>query len=553
MRILILGGGVMQLPAVRLAKQKGWDVVVAAAGISGEIEALADRCEEVDLRDREAVTRLARALKQEGGLDGVFTAGTDFSTTVAWVAERVGLPGIPYTAALTATDKARMRAAFQAHGVPSPRFFTVGADTAGSATQSRSVALPQGFSFPLVVKPVDNMGARGVRRVDDELQLRDAVDIALGQSASAQAIVEQYLEGLELSLDALIHDGEIAICGVADRHICFPPYFVEMGHTMPSDLPAEVLREAQEVFRRGIRALGITRGAAKGDIKITPGGAVVGEIAARLSGGYMSGWTYPFASGVEVTAEALNIAVGLPVGDLEPRRNWVSAERAFISIPGTVKALEGLEQARGVPRVEELFLRVCPGQQVQLPINNMGKCGNLISKAPNRLEAVEAVEKAVRSVLVRLKPADPRTDAFINGTEQSGFSAFSELSLAARRELQRMPPWLGDPDRFEGRAQDLRILDLPGVLEEKGRDWHGWTLERAYRRVLEISAVKQAGVASPGTASEGGPPFNGAPVHLGRVFWNALIKGGVQAGVYVIDSLCSAGSRPKYIVRNWLA
>ena len=86
----------MQLPAVQLAKQKGWNVVVAAAGISREIEELADRCEQVDLRDRDAVTRVARNLAREGGVDGVFTAGTDFSTTVAWVAERNGLPGIPY-------------------------------------------------------------------------------------------------------------------------------------------------------------------------------------------------------------------------------------------------------------------------------------------------------------------------------------------------------------------------------------------------------------------------------------------------------------------------
>jgi len=383
-RILILGGGVMQLPAVRLAKQKGWTVIVAAAGISREIEALADRCERVDLRDRDAVTRVARTVQQDGGLDGVFTAGTDFSTTVAWVAEKTGLPGIPYEAALAATDKAQMRAAFQAQHVPSPRFFTVEAGTARSGAEPSAVILPKDFSFPLVVKPVDNMGARGVRRVDDERQLRDALEIALGQSASGQAIVERYMEGPELSLDAVIHEARIIVCGVADRHICFPPYFVEMGHTMPSLLAPEILRDAEEVFRRGIRALGITRGAAKGDIKVTPEGAVVGEIAARLSGGYMSGWTYPFASGVEVTAAALNIAVGLPPGDLKPKRNWVSAERAFISIPGTVKTLEGLDRARNVPFIEELFLRVSAGQRVELPINNMGKCGNLISKAPQR-------------------------------------------------------------------------------------------------------------------------------------------------------------------------
>jgi len=314
---------------------------------------------------------------------------------------------------------------------------------------------------------------------------------------------------------------------------------------MPSDLPAEQLEEAQEVFRRGIRALGITRGAAKGDIKITAGGAVVGEIAARLSGGYMSGWTYPFASGVEVTAGALNIAVGLAPGDLSPRRSWVSAERAFISIPGTVRSVEGQAEAESIPGIEELFLRIEPGGQVRLPINNMGKCGNIISRAPSRTEAVEAVGKAVRCMLVRLQPADPLTDAFLRGVEQSGFSAFAdfgELCPATMRRLEQMEPWIGDPERFSGRSEDLRVLNLSGASGEGVRDWHGWTLEQAYRRVVEITGVKPADAAA-----------RGGGLTLGRVFWNALIKGGVQAGVYVIDSLCTGRSKPKYTMRNWLS
>jgi biotin carboxylase len=553
MRILILGGGVMQLPAVRLAKAKRWNVVVAAAGISEEIEALADRCEPVDLRDREAVTRVARLIMQKDGLDGVFTAGTDFSTTVAWVAEQIGLPGIPYRVALAATDKALMRAAFQDQQVPSPPFFTVEAQTFRpgsdrSTSRQPQAALPEGVVFPLVVKPVDNMGARGVRRVDDEPQLENALAVALGQSASGRAIVEQYLEGPELSLDAVIYDGAITICGVADRHICFPPYFVEMGHTIPSVLDSKILHDAEEVFRRGIRALGINQGAAKGDIKVTPRGAVVGEIAARLSGGYMSGWTYPFASGVEVTEAALSIAVGLPPGDLTPRRTWVSAERAFISIPGTVKVIEGLQRARDLAGIEELFLRVSSGKRVALPINNMGKCGNLISKAPSRAEALQAVETAVKTVLVRLEPEDPNTDAFLQGTEQSGFTAFPNLSEAMKSQLENMPPWIGEPDQFQGKVEDLQVLSLPDVGREVVRDWHGWTLEQAFQRVLEICGPRSCGFCrSAGSTPGGGTPGS---LVLGRVFWNALIKGGVQAGVYVIDSLCRPARKPKYLVRK---
>jgi predicted GTPase len=105
-----------------------------------------------------------------------------------------------------------------------------------------------------------------------------------------------------------------------------------------------------------------------------------------------------------------------------------------------------------------------------------------------------------------------------------------------------MPAWIGDLDRFSGKAEDLRILDLPGVGEGTGRDWHGWTLQEAFHRVLEISRIACA------TSGSGDPEA----LNLGRVFWNALIKGGVQAGVYVIDTLCARASKPKYIMRNWM-
>jgi hypothetical protein len=161
---------------------------------------------------------------------------------------------------------------------------------------------------------------------------------------------------------------------------------------------------------------------------------------------------------------------------------------------------------------------------------------------------VEAVERALRSVLVRLEPADHRTDAYLAGRERSGFSAFPDLSPSTRRRLEQLPPWIGDPALFSGRAEDLRILDLSGAEAETVRDWHGWSPAQAFRRVLEISGVKPAGVGAPVNGPESRAAFT-----LGRVFWNALIRGGVQAGVYVIDSLCAPAGKPKYIVRNWLA
>ena len=105
---------------------------------------------------------------------------------------------------------------------------------------------------------------------------------------------------------------------------------------MPSALPKKVLDRAVRVMKQGIRALGIDIGAAKGDIKLTPEGPEIGELAARLSGGYMSGFTYPLATGVDLMSAAIRSPWANIPGDLTPRWNRVSAERAIIPRAGRI-------------------------------------------------------------------------------------------------------------------------------------------------------------------------------------------------------------------------
>ncbi len=110
----------MQIPALRIGRELGWRVVVADGNPDAPGIALADAFEHVDLKDLSGMTDAAFRQQQSSGLDGVFTTGTDFSATVAWVSEQLGLPGIPYETALDASDKSRMRAVFDRAGLPSP-------------------------------------------------------------------------------------------------------------------------------------------------------------------------------------------------------------------------------------------------------------------------------------------------------------------------------------------------------------------------------------------------------------------------------------------------
>lgn len=135
-RLMILGAGVMQGPAIRIAKKMGLEVVAVDGNPAAPNAAAADRFYHIDLKDKEAIAALGASLQRNGGLDGIMTAGTDFSASVAWAAGRLGLPGIPYEAALDASDKERMRRRFRQAGVPSPEFVVYGEEGGGLPPRS---------------------------------------------------------------------------------------------------------------------------------------------------------------------------------------------------------------------------------------------------------------------------------------------------------------------------------------------------------------------------------------------------------------------------------
>jgi biotin carboxylase len=529
-RLIILGAGIMQGPAISIAKELGLETVVLDGDPNAVYASLGDRFEPIDLKNREGIEEFARSLQEAGGLSGIMTAGTDFSAAVAWVAERLGLPGLPYEAALNASDKGRMRRCFKEAGVPSPDFLTL------DKLPKADFALP--FDFPAVVKPVDNMGGRGCRRADSRAELEEALGAALKFSRSGRVIVEEYMDGPEFSIDALVYHGEITFCGLADRHIRFPPYFIEMGHTIPANLKEASASFLLKTFTHGVRALGLLDknavGAAKGDVKLTSSGPMIGEIAARLSGGYMSGWTYPYASGVEVTRGAILAALGQKPGGLVPSRNWTCAERAFISIPGKVRSITGLRNAKNAPYVKDLFLRAASGNRVVFPENNVTKCGNILAAAPDRAAAVAAAQGAAGQVLIRLEAPDAETEAFLSGASPSNRSRSTTLDFSRRppafavsgilsAELTRLPETTLIPGAL---PEETALVPFPSFSASSLKDWMGRGVEESLGAVRELT-----GLALPERpcTPEAGDSF------LGREFWTFLIRGGYQGAVYMID------------------
>ena len=550
--ILILGAGLMQKPAIEAASRLGYKVAVADGNPNAVCVPLTDIFEPVDLKDRDALLAFARKLdicepgkngdKNGGNLAGVFTAGTDFSASVSYVAENMKLPGHSFEAALNASDKVRMRSCFSKAGVPSPRFFNV---TEEEAENNADEILEKArFStFPLVIKPVDNMGGRGCRMVRSKEELSDAVKVAVQFSRTRRAILEEYMPGREFSIDSLVFDGEVTITGFADRHIYYPPYFIEMGHTMPTVLDEKDWCALAETFRNGIKALGLTHGAAKADIKLTPSGPMIGEIAARLSGGYMSGWTFPYASGMNLTEQALLLALGkkpealiaqrihTPVdGVWNIKTEKTSAERAWLSIPGRIEKVvnpldDGLSEADAKKRkgVQDVLPRCYAGDTITFPVNNVGKCGNIISLSDNYDEAVAAAENAVANIVLELTPDNPETDAFLAAPLDTEFPP-SAFVLPQKTVSALISECKG---KTLSSSEEVKLPEIISEYAENIKDWN----KRTIKKTLELFDGKNGNERLK-------PSFSGMPLDL---FWTVLLRGGIQGILY--EALKYAGER----------
>ena len=539
--ILILGAGLMQKPAILSAKELGYKVCLVDADDKAVAIPYAHEFRKIDLKARDEILSYAEKLEEEGGLAAVFTAGTDFSASVSYVCEKLHLPSHTFQAAVNASVKTEMRKCFKEAGVPSPDFFRLEKNDFDSG---KLILSEDGLSlnnkkllFPLVVKPVDNMGARGCRLIRSKDEVSSSVSKALTASRTSNAIIEEYMEGPEYSIDALVYNGKFIVTGFAERHIFYPPYFIEVGHTMPAILSQKEHDQLISIFACGAKALGLSCGVAKADIKMTEKGPMIGEIAGRLSGGYMSGWTYPYASDINLTKEAILVAAGKAPEAAEKRSITVnfdpagnnltkpyqlfevpclrtSAERAWISIPGTVEYVEEIKEYTD-QAVRDILPRatVSVGGQVDFPRNNVEKCGNVISVSHSRDIAVSTAEDAVSNVFITLKPGCKKTDDFIAGLEaadEKGFppAAFAKLS---DDELSKLPSLIEKDSPVTG-------LLTPFILEKYGKlkDWNYNTISQSLEK-FDILRKKHAALD-------------------GKKFWKALFQGGLQAAVYICDS-----------------
>lgn len=332
-------------------------------------------------------------------IDGIMTLASDMPMrSVAVVAEKLGLVGVTEQTAFNATNKAAMRQCLKKHGVPVPEFFRV--DT--KEEYMNAVASFREKGVKCIVKPADNSGSRGVDLISDPNDVQavaKAFDYSKSYSCSGEIVVEEYMEGPEVSVETLSVDGVCHVIQITDKLTTGAPYFVEMGHNQPSMLAESVRDEIAGVAGAAVKAIGIDNGPSHTEIKVTEQGPKIVEIGARLGGDNITTHLVPLSTGVNMVECCIRIALG-ENPDLEKKFNKASAIRYLKTGLGTVKNIAGISEAENIDGVRQISIVHGVGERAAEIKSSVDRIGFVIAQSDSPESAIEICEKASKIIHV---------------------------------------------------------------------------------------------------------------------------------------------------------
>ena len=297
--LAIIGASYLQRPLVERAKEMGLRTLCFAWAEGAVCQELCDAFFAISVTEKEEILRICREEK----IDGICTIGSDIAApTVAYVAAQLGLTGNDYEAAVRANNKYLMREALVKAGVDCPKYHV---EVKGERLKVK------GLTLPLIVKPSDRSGSLGVQKIERWEDLEAAVERAEQLSIAGEAMIEEYIDGREISVEMISCRGVHYALQITDKVTTGAPHFVELAHHQPSDLPAAMQTQIFGITRRALDALGLTNGASHSEYKITKEGRiVVMEIGGRMGGDFIGSHLVRLSTGYDFVEGVIRVALG---------------------------------------------------------------------------------------------------------------------------------------------------------------------------------------------------------------------------------------------------
>lgn len=413
-KMMILGASALQVPAIKKAKELGYQIILVDYDENAVGFALADVKLVVSTLDQEEVYRQALIYEP----DVVITSTSDGPVrTAAYVNEKLGKqPDLSYENSLCATIKSKMRDRLRECGVPIPEYYAA-TDFAGF---SEAVDRLNGHC---IVKPADNAGSRGVvllggsERQDGILEdeehgearerKRRVYEYSLENSRNGTVMVEEYMKGPEVSVEIMVVEGEPHILAITDKYITPPPYFVELAHCEPSRLDEETQNRIREVASQAVRAIGIENAPAHVEVKVTPEGPKIVELAARLGGDFITSRLVPLSTGIDMVGASVLLATGEKPDLTQTRKQGAAIHfiHAKEDQQGVIEKITVPETLREADGVEEIVLYQKPGATVQGTRSSNDRLGHVITVGKTAREAMKRGKQILDKIQVEIGAA----------------------------------------------------------------------------------------------------------------------------------------------------
>lgn len=388
--ILIFGVGELQKSIIGRARKKGLFVVGIDPCADAFCKDDVDAFEIVGGQDYEGTLAVARKYR----ISAVVTAATDKPLVMmARVAKELKLPFYSVETAQWSTDKYQMKQRFIVGDVPCAKGRLV-----------KSAQETADFVFPVIVKPRDNSGSRGVKLCRTQEELQSCIDEALEYSHLDSVLVEEFIEGQEYSIESLHYNGKTEVIQFTEKKTTEFPYNVELGHKQPANLTEPQRNAIREVISNIAFALNFENCPSHTELKINERGIFVIETSPRLGGDYITSTLVPLSTGINIEDQLLNIALGEPV-DTKTGRVEKASGVCFFSLPeGTVTAIdEKIKAVSTWPGIVDFNLKLKIGDQVNKITSSLNRYGQFIVMSEKREEIDSLVESYERQIAAFVK------------------------------------------------------------------------------------------------------------------------------------------------------
>lgn len=298
-KIAVIGANEPLIPFYRQAKALGYEVIGIAIEKGAVCKKYCDRFYPVSFADKDEVVEVCR----KENVDGIISFSLESALpTVTYVAKKLGLVSNSEESIKLTQSKYAQRQALEKAGIPVPKYYLVENEDDLKKVQCR---------FPVIVKPVDSGGSQGICKVENPNNLVDAYQYAVDYSRTSKAIVEEFVDGREFSVEYISHKGKHYFLQITDKVTSGAPRFVEMQHHQPADIPESVWNRIKEMVEGALTALKIENSASHTEIKLNNNEELfIIETGARMGGDYISSDLVRLSTGYDFVEGAIKLAIG---------------------------------------------------------------------------------------------------------------------------------------------------------------------------------------------------------------------------------------------------